>query len=151
MAEPRAQDLQIGPDLLRPVARHAAADGEDAQDSCWRMRLGEIVEVEEGIEAEGVQVLLVAEVVVDRQVEAELGVGEGGDVDGNAPLDRALEIARPAPRFASARPRHSQITRRLESTASVRQIAQRVLQQPLHVVEILLELDGVVDAVVAPA
>ena len=32
-----------------------------------------------------------AQAIVDRQVEAELGVGEGGDVDGNVALDRALQ------------------------------------------------------------
>ena len=51
---------------------------------CWRLLLGEVIEIEEGIEADQLASLLGALAIVQGEVEADLGVGEGGDVDGGS-------------------------------------------------------------------
>jgi len=90
-SEPRAQDLQIGSDLLRPVAGHTAADREDAHRVVLADAVREFVEIEKGIEFEGALALVCAQVVVDAHVEAELRIRERRNEDRDIVFDRALE------------------------------------------------------------
>ena len=50
-AQAVVRDVDVGPDLLGPVARHPAADGEDAEPLRPEGEPGEAVQVEEGVVA----------------------------------------------------------------------------------------------------
>ena len=74
--------LDVGAELLSPIAGNAAADGEDTESGLLEILLGEVIEIEEGIEADQLASLFGALAIVQGEVESDLGVGEGGDVDG---------------------------------------------------------------------
>jgi len=155
-AEPVVHDVDVGPDLLGPVPRHAPADGEDAQPLRAQGEAGEAVEVEVGVVlGDGGE-----EIHRDlrsrrlrtlhrpgRDVEAQLGVGEGRHVDGHALLVRAAQHARSPLVLGEDLPQGA-----AHDLAREHLLAQSVEGAPrefLDVVEVGLHLQGVVHAVVA--
>src|SRR5208337_2397878 len=65
--------------LLRPVARNAAADGEDSEALLTEQGCGKALQVFERIEAESRLPLLVAFTVGQREIQPQLGIGERGN------------------------------------------------------------------------
>src|SRR5262249_48199903 len=90
-----AADLEVGAHLLRPGARHAAADREDAEDLVLADPRREVVEVVERVERQRRLAGLPAQVIVDRDVQPELAVGERGYVHGDAAVECAAQHAAP--------------------------------------------------------
>jgi len=86
-------EFGVDAELLGPVARDAAANGEDAHFFCGHHGVGEFFEVLEGIEAEERAVVALAAVFVEGEVEAEFGIGEGGDEDGDVSFVGGAENA----------------------------------------------------------
>src|SRR5207244_4520166 len=84
-------DLEIRSDLLRPVSRYAAADGEDAEVLLLLDDLGVEVEVEEAVAHEALSAVHLAPLVVHRDVEPHLGVRERGDDHRDVVLVGALQ------------------------------------------------------------
>src|ERR1700694_4254962 len=76
--------LDVWAELLGPVARDAAADGEDSEAGVQEIFFSKMVEVEEGIEADEFASLLGALAIVQGNVKSHLGVGEGRDVNRGA-------------------------------------------------------------------
>ena len=75
--------FRINAELLGPVARNAAANGEDAHFFGGHHGVGEVFEILEGIEAEeGLAIALAAE-FVESKIEAEFRIAEGGNENGN--------------------------------------------------------------------
>ena len=143
--------IHVGAHLLGPVAGHAAADGEDAQTLAFSDPLREVLQVEEGVEAQGLPPGLAPQPVVDGEVEAQLRVREGGHVDGHlAPVGAAQHGPVAAQLFETPAQGAADGGAR-QHLARLVQRPQRVLEQALHVVQVLLQLDGVVDPVVALA
>ena len=86
-------EFGIYAELLGPVARNAAADGEDAHFLGGHHDVGESLEVFEGIEAEERAIVALARVFVESEIEAEFGIGEGGDEDGDIVFVSGFEDA----------------------------------------------------------
>ena len=133
-AEAVVHDVDVRPDLLRPVARHAAADGEDAQPLRAQGEAREAVEVEVGVvagqRAEQRHRIALRALRLralhrpGREVEAELGVGEGGHVDGHASSGRRCAARRSRPSSsASTRPSARQ-------TISLRELGLAAQRRP---------------------
>src|SRR5581483_6325159 len=66
------------PELLRPVARHDAADGEDTQFFLAQQGGGKMLQVFKGVEADLVATGGVAQAIVQRSIEAQFGIAECG-------------------------------------------------------------------------
>ncbi len=64
------------PKLLRPVAWHAAADGKNSQPGLPQQRGGKMLQVLKGIKTQLVPASRFAQTIVQRDVQAEIGIGE---------------------------------------------------------------------------
>ncbi len=78
-----SHEFGVDAELLRPVARDAAADGKDAHFFGGQHGVGEFFEILEGIEAEDGAAIGLAAVFVEGEVEAQFGIRESGNEDGN--------------------------------------------------------------------
>ena len=62
--------LDVRPELLRPIARHASAYGEDSQAGLLQQSLGEVVKIEEWVEQDLRAAFFGALAVVQREIES---------------------------------------------------------------------------------
>ena len=86
-------EFGVNAELLGPVARNAAADGEDTHFFGGHHGVGEGLEILEGIEAKDGALVALAGVLIESEVEAELGIGEGGDKDRDVVSESGFEDA----------------------------------------------------------
>ena len=84
LSQPAIAQLAIRTELLRPVARHAPADGENAQPLLLQQSVGKMIEIEKGIVGEGLHALVNTHAIVQGHVEAEFGIGECRDKNRDA-------------------------------------------------------------------
>ena len=90
---PAMAQVEVRPELLRPVTRYSSADGEDAEALLLQQRFGVVFEVFEWIVAQRGNAVLAARAVVQREVESNLGVAERRDEDRDSFFIRRLEDA----------------------------------------------------------
>ena len=144
-----APDLEVGPTCCAQLRGTPPPIVKMPRISCSRIRAAKSSRSWNGSNGSARLAGLAAQVVVDRDVEPELGVGERGHEHRHAVVVGAAQHAAPARLAARAvRPSRSQIMR-LHSVVPSGTSASAFWQDPLDVVEVLLELDRVVDAVVA--
>jgi hypothetical protein len=86
-------EFGVDAELLRPVARDAAPDGEDTHFFGSHHGGGESFKILKGIEAEERALVAFAGVLVEGEIEAEFGIGEGGHEDGDVVLVGGFENA----------------------------------------------------------
>lgn len=86
--------LDIGTELLGPVARNSAANSEYSKAGLLKILFGKMVKVEEGIEANQFPTLLGALAVVQGYVQSHFRIGEGRDINRDSLLvSRAQDAA----------------------------------------------------------
>ena len=104
--------------------------------------VGKIFEVEKRVKREGFLSLAASLAIVNREVEAKLGVGEGGHVDRDLLLARTAKNGPTGILFVehSADPGEQIVARH---RLAFRNPGQDEIQEGLRVVEILLEFDCV--------
>src|SRR6185312_15065483 len=145
-----AADTQftVRAELLRPVARHAAADGEDADLLLRQERFREVVEVKERIVAELGLAFAGAHAIVERHVETKLRVSERGHKDGNIFLKGRLENAAA---FGVALEVLADGVVQLPGAHGLLRVpfAQDFFHHQLHVIKVGFRFERVIDAVVA--
>ncbi len=76
-------EFGVDAELLRPIARDAAADGEDTHFLGGHHGVSEGFKVLKRIESKGGTLVFLARVVVQGEIETQLGIGEGGDENGD--------------------------------------------------------------------
>src|SRR5437763_930953 len=81
---PAIAQFAIRAELRRPVARHAPADGENAQPLLLQQSVGKMIEIEKGIVGEGLHALVNTHAIVQGHVETEFGISECRDKNGDA-------------------------------------------------------------------
>ncbi len=136
------------PYLLRPVARHPASDGEDPHLLVLEQSSGEVLQVEERVEAKLWSFLAGAETVGKSVIESQFRVRESGYKDGDLLLKSRLKDS----------PAGTALVQGASDLAVELVGAQRLIVVPslvdgaddlLHVVQIGLRLERVIDAVVS--
>ena len=134
--------------MLGPVARDAAADGEDAHFFGGHHDVGEGLEVFEGIEAKDRTLIALAGVLIESEIEAEFGIGEGGNEDGNIVLVGGFENAAALGVFDKE---FADAFVKLPTADDFVGIPffEDAVDDFLDVIEIGFRLEGIVDAVVA--
>jgi len=78
-------------ELLRPVARHSAADGDDAKLLLAQQRGGKVLEVFEGIEANFVPAGGFAQPIVESCIQTQFLIAERGHENRHTHLMRRLQ------------------------------------------------------------
>src|SRR5258708_40038860 len=87
--------LAIRTELLRPVARHAAANGEYAQPGLLQEGLSKIVQIEERIVTELRLALASAHAVGKGHIQAQFGISERRHKNRNVPFKSRLQDSPP--------------------------------------------------------
>src|SRR5437764_1064539 len=83
--------LTVRPKLLRPVSRHASANGKDPQPSLLQQRLRKMVQIEEWVEIDLRFSLTRSHAVVQRNIQSQLRIGKRGHKYGHALLERRFQ------------------------------------------------------------
>jgi hypothetical protein len=86
-------EFSVDTELLGPVARHTAADCENAHFFGGHHGVREGLEIFERIEAKRGALLFFARVLIEGKVEAKFRIGEGGDENGDVVLVGGFENA----------------------------------------------------------
>ena len=89
--------VQIRANLLRPVAGHAAADGENTQRLVRAYAVGVVIHVQKRVEAERRLAGDAPLAVVKREIQPQLGIAEGRHVHRHWCLQALCKMPRPAP------------------------------------------------------
>lgn len=88
-----SHEFGVDAELLGPVARDAATDGEDAHFLGGEHGGGKLFKIFEGIEAKRGTVVAFAGVLIEGEVQAEFGIGESGNEDGDIVFESGPENA----------------------------------------------------------
>ena len=88
-----SHEFGVDAELLGPVARDAAADGEDAHFLGGEHGGGKLFKIFEGVEAKRGTLVAFAGVLIEGEVQAEFGIGESGNEDGDIVLESGPENA----------------------------------------------------------
>ncbi len=88
-----SHEFGVDTELLGPVARDAATDGEDTHFFGGEHGGGELLKIFEGIEAKSGTLVAFASVIIQGEVEAEFGIGESGNEYGNIVFESGFENA----------------------------------------------------------
>jgi hypothetical protein len=141
-------ELGVDAELLGPVARNTTANGEDPHFLCGHHGVRESFEVFEGIETENRALFFLAGVLIEGEVEAEFGIGESRDKDGDVAFESGLEDAAAlgifCEEFADAPVKFPTA----DDFAGI-PFVEDAIDDFFDVIEIGFGLEGVVDAVVA--
>jgi hypothetical protein len=86
-------EFGIDAKLLRPVARNATADGENAHFFGGHHGAGELLEIFKGIEAKTRTLFLFARILIEGEIQAEFGIRESRDEDGHFVFASGFENA----------------------------------------------------------
>src|SRR5215469_13434784 len=86
-------EFSVHPKLLRPVARNSAPNRENTHFLRRHHHMSEGFEVREGIEAQYRALALLPRVLIQREIEPKLGIGESGDKNRNIVFKRRFEYA----------------------------------------------------------
>src|SRR5262249_3299856 len=84
---PTHPQLTVRAKLLRPVPRHSATDGQNAQALLLQQRVGKVVQIEKRIIAELRLAFPSAHAIVERDVQPQFRIGKGRHKDRNTLLE----------------------------------------------------------------
>ena len=157
-AVPARRSLDIRRHLLRPVPRHAATDREDAEPRSARDELRVVLQIEERIEAHRRPPAPAARAVEEREVEADLRVGERRHVDRHATAPGGAQhaahrlalprLCRRRRTLAFAQPPPERLVQGARAgDLAFRPLLQDRLDDELHPIQVALQFQRVVDAV----
>src|SRR5882672_12709704 len=136
-------------ELLRPVARNAAANRENSQTFLLEQRWRKIFQILKRIETKTRLALFVTLAIGKRVIQTKFGVGERRHEYWNVLLNRGLQnSALPFRGFGKVRADRPVELVGAHHFAGIPTREYR-LHHALHVVEVLLGLERVVDAVVS--
>src|SRR5262249_52388195 len=96
LANALGDQLQVGTDLLAPVAWYTTANGEDAEDFLRLYAFRVVFQIEERVISQWRFASEPAAAVGQSKVETDLGIGKGRDVHRDVVLIGALEDAAPS-------------------------------------------------------
>jgi len=138
----------VDAELLGPVARDASADGEDTHFFGGEHGVGEFFKILEGIETEERATIALASVFVQSEVEAQFGIGKGGNEDGDVTLEGGAENATTVGVFVEI---FADFAMQLPTADDFFGVPffENGVDDFLDVIEIAFGLEGIVDAVVA--
>src|SRR5215469_12964524 len=86
-------EFSVHPELLGPITRNSAPNGENTHFLRRHHHMSEGFEVFEGIEAQYRALGLLPRVLIQREIEPKLGIGESGDKNRNIMFERGFEYA----------------------------------------------------------
>ena len=90
------KQLRVNAELLRPIARNPAAHGENSHALGREHGFGEIFEVVEGVEAQLRTSFLAALALMQRKIDADFGIGERRNENGNILFRGGFQDAAPS-------------------------------------------------------
>ena len=149
LANAFVNQLQVGANLLPPVAWHPAANSEDANDFLRPHTLGVMFQVKKRVVGKWGLPSEPAAAVGEGKVQTDLGVGKGRYVHRDVMLIGAFEDAATGAMACQVGPEQAVDLITTQGLGRI-SLGQDVVKNFGDVVQILLQFERVVDAIVAP-